>query len=386
MQSHIKFLSFLVVLFSLFSFSCGSDLLIVDAEKGYEWPKKVRDYWPTDGWKVAPMKEHGISPEKMVIAHNFAQADDLSRALLVIKDGYLVYEQYYGEGEKEESTNLWSVTKSYASAIVGIAMDQGFINSTGQLMSDLMPAYPEFDKISLHHVLTQTTGLSWVEEGPLWVDWIFSDDWVAHALARGQIREPGKKFLYSSGNSHFLHAMVYYRTGRTPGMIAKEHLFDPIGIPFTPITEPINYVRWEEFIVPLPQSWRQDPQGIETAGFGLFLTARDMAKFGYLYLNKGRWDDQQLISEEWVETSTRDHQTGLGRYSHGYQWWITLIDDHPAFLASGYGGQIIGIVPSLDLVVVLKYEAEHPEHPKSGTKHDDIYLFELVAKAVDVVK
>ena len=123
--------------------------------------------------------------------------------------------------------------------------------------------------------------------------------------------------------------------------------------------------------------------GIETASFSLYLRARDMAKIGYLYLNRGNWDGQQILSREWVELSTKDHVTDVyDRYSYGYQWYLTLINGHPAFLASGFGGQIIGIVPSLDLVVVIKYEAENPKHPMSGTDHDDMYLFELVASSV----
>jgi CubicO group peptidase (beta-lactamase class C family) len=109
-----------------------------------------------------------------------------------------------------------------------------------------------------------------------------------------------------------------------------------------------------------------------------------MAKFGFLYLNKGRWDNLQLISENWVETSTRDHVTNIyGRYSYGYQWYLTLVGDRPAFLASGFGGQMIGVVPSLDLVVVLKYEADNPVHPSSGSAHDDMHLFELVVESVN---
>ena len=142
------------------------------------------------------------------------------------------------------------------------------------------------------------------------------------------------------------------------------------------------YNSWEEYLDPMHQSWRTDNQGIECASFGLYLTARDMAKFGFLYLNRGKWDDQQLISEEWVLESTLDHVTNVyGRYSYGYQWFLTLIDEEPAFLASGFGGQIIGVVPSLDMVVVLKYEAENPVHPASGSEHDDMHLFELLVKA-----
>lgn len=329
------------------------------------------------------MEDHNIDPIKMSMADEFAENDPLSRALLVIKDGYLVFENYYGDGGVDQSTDLWSVTKSFSSALVGLLMDQHTIQSTSQLMADLMPAYPEFDKITLHHVLTQTTGLSWAESGPLWVDWAFSDDWVASALARGQENEPGEDFYYSSGNSHFLTSLVYYNTHIKPGTMAKEHLFDPMGIPFDTLAQTLVYNSWSDYQKPMNQTWRQDTKGIETASFGLYLTARDMAKFGFLYLNRGRWDDRNLLSESWVKSSTMEHETGIyGRYSYGYQWFITMVGGDPSFLASGFGGQIIGVVPSRDLVVVLKYEAESPVHPESGSAHDDMHLFELVVESV----
>ena len=365
---------------------CGTNNneIVIVPEEGYVWPSNERAYWPTDGWLSSSMEDHNIDPSKMTIANQFAKNDGLARALLVIKDGYLIYENYYGDGGVNQSSNLWSVTKSFSSALVGILIDEHAISSTKQLMADLMPQYPEFDAISLQHVLTMTTGLSWSEDGQLWNDWIFSDDWVAAALARGQVTEPGEKFYYSSGNSHFLTSLVYYKTNINPGTLAKQQLFDPMGIEFETLNQPIIYNNWPEYRLPLNQTWRQDPKGIECASFGLYLTARDMAKFGFLYLNKGRWDDNQLISEYWVETSTKDHITNIyGRYSYGYQWYITYIDGHPSFLASGFGGQIIGVVPSLDLVVVLKYEAENPSHPVAGTQHDDMHLFELVVKSVN---
>lgn len=363
--------------------SCNKDEIIILPVDGYQWPTQERDYWPTEAWRTEALEMHNIDPTKMDIADQFAANDPLARALLVVKDGYLVYEEYYGDGGVEQSTNLWSVTKSITSALVDISLDQKVIGSTNQLMADLMPAYPEFNDITLHHVLTQTTGLAWAEEGPLWVDWIFSDDWVTAALERGQVNKPGKKFYYSSGNSHFLTSLVYY-SGFSPGKLAKEQLFEPLGIPFDTLTQTIQYTNWNEYTEPLSQTWRRDTKGIETASFALYLTARDMAKFGFLYLNGGRWDNKTIISEDWVRTSTKEHETNIyGRYSYGYHWYITNVGGHPAFLASGYGGQIIGVIPSLDMVMVLKYEAENPQHPKSGTNHDDMHLFELVVKAVE---
>ncbi len=377
----------LLILTVSFSFitSCSKNSVptLIVPVSGYNWPSQQRDYWPTAAWETASMEDHNIDPLKMTLADQFAENDPLARSLLVIKDGYIVFENYYGDGGVDQSTNLWSVTKSFSSALIGILMDQHTLISTNQLMAELMPAYPQFNDITLHHVLTMTTGLSWAESGPLWVDWVFSDDWVASALARGQVNEPGKKFYYSSGNSHFLTSLVYYSSGETPGKIAKEQLFEPMGISFDTLVQPIVYNSWDEYLLPLSQTWRRDTKGIETASFGLYLTARDMAKFGFLYLNRGTWDDQILISEDWVRNSTKDHVTNIyGRYSYGYQWYITMVGGHPSFLASGYGGQIIGVVPSLDLVVVLKYEAESPVHPESGTGHDDMHLFELVVESV----
>lgn len=376
----------LPILFGLLLFTNCSidDEIIIVPETGYQWPDNNRPNWPTDGWETTSMTDHNIDPAKMELANQFAENDPLAKALLVVKDGYIVYENYYGDGSIDASTNLWSVTKSFSSALVGFLMDDNTIASTDLLMADLLPQYPEFNAIKLQHVLTMTTGLAWEEEGPLWVQWIFSDDWVTEALARGQIYEPGSRFKYSSGNSHFLTSLVHYKTNSHVGLLAKDRLFDPLGIEFHPLTEIITYDNWEQYIEPLPQSWRQDTKGIECASFSLYLTARDMAKFGYLYLNRGRWDHQQILSESWVKTSTKDHETNIyGRYSYGYQWYITLVDGHPAFLASGFGGQIIGVVPSLDLVLVLKYEAEDPVHPVPGTEHDDMGLFELVVKAVN---
>jgi CubicO group peptidase (beta-lactamase class C family) len=363
---------------------CNSDdkpRFIVPSQ-GYIWPSNERSFWPTDEWVVANPADQHINTEALKTAEDFAAGDPLCKALLVVKNGTLVLEKYYHGGARDKSTNLWSVTKSVTSILVGIAIDKGIIGQPSDLMADLMPSYPQFNDITMDDVLTMRTGLAWSETGRPWVEWIFSDDWVTEALSRGQVSNPGKEFKYSSGNTHFLNALIKEQGGVSPGKIAKEFLFDPLGIDFDTLAKPITYQYWDEYKEPLDQTWRRDPNEIETASFGLYLTARDMAKLGFLYLNRGRWEDRVIVSEDWVINSTRDHVTNVySRYSYGYQWYITLIEEQPAFLASGFGGQIIGIVPSLDLVVVLKYEAENPVHPESGTEHDDMKLFELVAKA-----
>lgn len=372
-----------LTLILLLATNCEKEQVILP-DQGYDWPDTEREYWPSEGWIESAMELHRIDTLKIQIADKFAEYDGFTKALLVIKDGYLVFENYYHGGSIEASTNLWSATKSVTSALVGMTLDDGHIASVSQPMKELMPQYPEFGDITLYHTLTMTTGLSWVEEGPLWVQWAMSDDWVASALARGFVTEPGKKFFYSSANSHFLSSLIFYKTGITPGALARERLFEPLGIQFDTIGNDMIYTSWDQYTEPLYQTWRKDPKGIECASFGLYLRARDMAKFGFLYLNQGRWEDRQIISREWVHESTQDQITDVyDRYSYGYQWYLTMVGGEPAFLASGFGGQIIGVVPSLDLVVVLKYEAEDPVHPVTGTAHDDMYLFELVVNAVE---
>lgn len=360
----------------------GRSRLIVPQE-GYAWPRVARDYWPTAGWRTAQPGEHGIDVAKLSLADDFARNDPLTRSLLVVKDGYLVFEKYYHGGAQDQCGNLWSVTKSFTSALVGILVTRNEITSVDQSMTTYLPDYPAFDGIKIRHVLTHSSGLRWSEEGPAWVDWVMSDDWIASALARGRGSEPGESFLYSSANSQFLSGLIRAASGKTPGELAETDLFVPLGIRFRRLPGKLHYDRWDQYKAPLDHTWRQDPRGLEIGGFGLYLTARDLAKFGFLFLNQGAWDGRQLLSSEWVAESTRDQATRIyGRYSYGYHWWITRVGGTPCFLASGLGGQILGVVPSLDLVLVIQYEAESPVHPVPGTAHDDMALFERVVQSV----
>ena len=151
---------------------------------GYDWPDKQRSYWPTAEWVLAPLDEHGMDTQKMEMVNQLAEEDQHIRALLLIKDGMLVFESYYHGGAVDQSTEVWSVTKSFVSALIGIAMGQGYITSVDDLMTDYMEGYPGFGGLTLRHVLTHTTGLEWTEEGDEFIAWIASDDWIENAVLR----------------------------------------------------------------------------------------------------------------------------------------------------------------------------------------------------------
>lgn len=340
----------------------GDDVVLqrIVSEKGYAWPDNDRPFWPTRGWDTAPMESHGIDSDKMALAAQLAADDPFFRSLLVVKNGYLVFEEYYNGGRREQSTEVWSVTKSFTSALVGIAIDEGHIENVDDLMVEYLPEYRAFEDITIRHVLTHTTGLEWTEEGDEFVGWIESEDWIGNAVRRERLARPGQVLLYSSGNSHFLSGLIKAATGKTPGEYAYEHIFDPLGIAFKRLETVSSHPSWDDFLIRTPRTWKQDSNGLEVGAFGLHLTAREMAKFGFLFLNKGSWDHKTILSEQWVEDSTRDHVLRTSNFGFGFQWVVSERGGQLAFNGDGWGGQIICVIPAIDTVVVIKSDAENP--------------------------
>lgn len=332
---------------------------IVSAE-GYEWTNRQRSYWPTNKWISGSASDFGLDAGRLDDALELAQNDALMRAVLVVRDGRLVVEEYFHGGAQDQSTEVWSVTKSLVSSLIGIALQQGHINSIDDLMVTYLPEYPGFGELTIRHVLTHTTGLEWTEEGDDFVAWLESSDPIANAIRRERLYPPGDKLLYSSGNSHFLSALIEHATGATPGEYANDFIFKPLGIEFQPHQESSGPVSWDSMLIRTPHSWKRDSTGVEFGAFGLSMTARDMARFGYLYLNKGKWAGETIVDSKWLVESTRDHVRRSENLGFGYNWVIARRGGQLAFNADGWGGQIICVIPSLDMVIVLKSESESP--------------------------
>ncbi len=137
---------------------------------GYQWSTGQRDHWPTRNWVSGSATEHRFDAERLAGALESARRDELMRAVLIVRNGRLVVEEYFNGGAPDQSTEVWSVTKSIVSALIGIALDRGQIDSIDDRMVKYLPRYPQFGELTIRHVLTHTTGLEWTEEG---------DDFVA---------------------------------------------------------------------------------------------------------------------------------------------------------------------------------------------------------------
>jgi CubicO group peptidase (beta-lactamase class C family) len=184
---------------------------------------------------------------------------------------------------------------------------------------------------------------------------------VGHILGRPLADQPGTTWAYSNASSHLLSAIVADASGQSTLAVARARLFGPLGInsdhAFQPLAgkppTPAQLRAYQRAAV----AWPRDPQGYHF-GFGeTKLPARDLAKFGWLYLNGGRWDTTQVVPADYVRASTQPYSHPGGDVGYGYQWWTTRVDLHPSFVAMGFGGQRVQVVPDLDLVVVITADA-----------------------------
>jgi CubicO group peptidase (beta-lactamase class C family) len=330
-----------------------------------------RDYWPTAGWRTAAPDQQGMDPA--VVGELDAKVPDRYpqvRSLLVVRHGYLVYERYWQGVAPSDGHDVRSVTKSVVSALVGIALRdrhlQGLDQTVGELLAEHLPATadPRLRQVTLKQLLTMTSGLAGDDSSLGGDDQLFdrlfqSRDWVRHILSRRLVSKPGAEFAYSSAGSHLLSAIVADASGQSTLGFARTQLFGPLGIAADHALEP-TIRHWPPTQAELaafgqaPVAWPRDPQGYHFGGAFLKLPARDLAKFGFLYLNGGRWDRTQVVPAEYVAASTRPQsEPSRGPGDYGYQWWVTNETGHDSFRAMGFGGQLIQVVPELDLVVVI---------------------------------
>lgn len=292
-------------------------------------------YWPTNGWRTASPEDFGMDGELLNEAASYIEENDVDlHSLVVIKDGYIVAENYFNEYDQETPHKQYSVTKSFVSATIGIAYEEGYIGNLDQTLEDFFPDYTFQDetakKITLENILTMRTGLGWIEGDPGYYGLVNANDAVEYMLKLPMTAEPGEKFAYCSGCSFLLSAIITEKTGMDTAEYAQKKLFDPLGIKN-------------------PQ-WETVSNGISNGGWGLYLTPREMAKFGYLYLNQGEWNGEQVISSEWVQASSEPGLKADQYADYGYQWWIS---PEGYYSAQGLFGQAIFVIPEHNMVVVM---------------------------------
>jgi CubicO group peptidase (beta-lactamase class C family) len=339
-------------------------------------------YTPAAGrWPVARPQDLGLDPRRLAAMYVHAPALPTLYGLLVVKDGRLVAERYFHEGSPTQLSARMSATKSVTSALVGLALQRGCLKSLDQPMLDFFPDQaprvqdPRKRRITLRQLLQMRGGYPWEGRTPPVFERLFMSGqwhWLPHLVDIPLAADPGTVFAYSNLSSHLLGVAVARACGVALPRFAQDQLFGPIGATLG--------------------GWPGDADGYAWGWGEIRLTARDMARFGQLYLDGGR----QVLAADWVADSLQRYTEGIGisgppgtseagRYLHdlgyGYQWWSARAGAHRMDFAWGHGGQLVVLLRELGMVIVTTADPLHRLPESLGWKYE-VTVLNLVGRYV----
>lgn len=329
----------------------GAELSL--GEKSWEWLPVFGNWHPDyfsienptgHKWNTADAKMQGFDEAKLDLAMEYADDLPLLNSLLIVRNGKLIEEEYFHGHTAHIHHNLKSASKSILSALIGNALRDGYLEDVEQSVSSIFPELIDESSLKNHinimHLLTMTAGLAWEENGPIDDEVSATGNMLKAVLEQPLISAPGEAFNYSSGLTHIASCILERVTGGDTLTYANNTLFNLLDINI--------------------KIWNRDATGCRVGGWDMWMLPRDMAFFGQLYLNGGRYNGNQVVAEEWVQATTQtiidlsvaapEGQTKLG---YGAWWWTTEINGMHVYSARGAGGQDIHVIPDLKLVVAM---------------------------------
>ncbi|HRS43726.1 MAG TPA: serine hydrolase [Tenuifilum sp.] len=297
-------------------------------------------------------------------------------AFLVVKDTALLFESYWDGYGKDSYSNSFSMAKSIVSLLMGCALSDGYVKSIDEPVGNYLPEFAEGDKakITIKHLLTMSSGLSWDESYStlfsLTTQGYYGKNLPKLVLNQTVVKEPGKTFEYRSGDTQLLSLIIEKATGKTLADYASEKIWSKIG------------AEHDAF-------WCLDRKdGVEKAFCCFNTNARDFARFGQLVLNGGRWNGEQIVPEEYLNESLTpasylfDPETNKNVDFYGYQWWMINVDGYKTWYARGLLGQYIFVIPSLNAVVVRLGHVRN-NNRIDGTPED---VYQYIRFGISIVK
>lgn len=336
-------------------------------------------YFPDTDWISTSPEDQGMSSAALDEMMQFIEDSGAPiRGLVVTRNGYIVKEYYSSYYTVNSTHHIFSCTKSFTSTLIGIAIKEGFIDNVSQRVLGFFPemTIENMDSrkgnMTIEHVLTMTTGLDWNEHNISYNDpsnmynqMFGSDNPVQFFLDLPTMYDPGTHWVYTTGASHLLSAVIQKATNMSTRNFAEEYLFGPLNISIG--------------------GWNVDPQGINNGGTQLYISTRTMAKLGLLYLNNGTWNTREILSEDYVTQASSSHVGINAGTAYGYQWWIDTAND--IFSARGSEGQYIFVAPEYNVVVAITARADEPGEDVSGEVLEYILqsILEGVGSSLDIL-
>ena len=301
---------------------------------------------PTEQSGFPKAEEQNIDGVKLEKAFQAARQDGGVSALLIARNNVVVCEELFHAGIVDTNQNIRSITKSVLSMLTGMALEQNLLDSVDQKIAPFMQKISEAYEsrhadLTIRHLLTMSSGFPWSELDASATDygkWASAANQVDYVLSLPFIHPIGQTFTYNSGASHLLSVILTEVSGKTTREFANRYLFDPLDIS--------------------PGTWSKDKQDYYNGSSTLRLGPHALLKIGLLFMNGGRYNGQQLVSEEWVSLSTQNHITTNNAVpfgpGYGFLWWTGSQNGHDYYFANGWGGQFIVNVPNLSLTVVAQ--------------------------------
>jgi len=311
-----------------------------------------------EDWEYTSFVAERLDPTRFELLKKHIQEGTFRKVdgIVIVKGGKILVEEYFNGYDRDKLHEIRSATKSFGSALMGIAVDRGYITGVQDKLYAYFREREPFqnwdirkNEITLENVLNMTTGLDCDDmdnsaqgnEGNV----IEAADIVRFMLDLPVVYGPGEHWAYSTGSAHLIGAVIESAAGISVQEFAKTCLFEPLNI---------RQYKWKT------------AGGLAHTGGGFWIRPIDMAKFGQLYLNRGRWHGQKVLSEEWIDESGKIHIEVTNDTGYGYLWWKWIFDidgrPFPAFSAQGNGENHIFVFPDLELVVVL-----------TGSAYQEIY-------------
>ena len=310
----------------------------------------VVDYTPIvrDDWEISTPEAQGLDPMLVARMYYNAEKHDTIYSLLVVKNGKLIAEKYFNVGSIDELGKRASVTKSYTSALVGIALDKGYLSSVDQKMLEFFPDIadqikdPRKEQITIRNMLEMRSGYPSEEHNAAAWEIMWSGDYLDAIADLPLSADPGTRFQYSNLTAHWTGIIAARASGMDLMALGNKYLFGPLGV--TP-----------------GEDWLRDVDGYYIGSGDILFTSRDMARFGQLYLDGGEYNGQQIVSADWVHDSLQTYTanefevTSIGQFKnmgYGYMWWSAKVGDRYVSFAWGHGGQLIVLDHVNDMIVV----------------------------------
>lgn len=312
---------------------------------------------PREDWPLSTPEEQGLDPQLIARLYLDAEEVETIKSPLVVKDGYLIAEKYFHGAAVDDKFRMHSATKSYTSALVGLALREGCLSSMDQKAVEFFPELVDDitdqrkKEITIREMLQMRAGFPWEKSSEELFNLMYSGFRPSVLVDVPLVRDPGSGMEYSNITSHLLGIIVARACEMDLKSFGEEYLFGLLGVE--------------------PGEWIQDWEGYYKGHADLHMRARDMARFGLLYLDGGEFEGQQIIPAQWVQDSLQSYspddwpfRIGLNYkdISYGYQWWSARAGDRRWNFAWGHGGQQIALLEDLDLVIVVTADPLFGEH------------------------